>query len=106
MRIRLGSLLDDHPANAGEEARALSFGSSASEMLFTGLKGSILIDAASSTDDMKAIDGSVALFEGLLKTHPEGAVCYRERGCIVRATRYNEPHGHPRYPPRTGFGPE
>jgi hypothetical protein len=39
MRIRLGSLLDDHPANAGEEARALSFDSSSREMLFAVSRG-------------------------------------------------------------------
>ena len=96
--------MDGHSAELQEARRLPS--DSTRRILFTGLKGSILTDAASSTGEMKAIEAGIALFEGLLKTHPNDAVCYRERECIVRATRYNEPHGHLRYPTRTGFGPE
>jgi len=72
-RIGLGSLLDEDPDKAIEEARLLPAHSSAGRILYAGLKGSTLIDAGSATGNRKAIEEGIALFESLRETDPEDA---------------------------------
>jgi len=72
-RIRLGSLLDEDPAKAVEEARRLPVRSSAGQILYTSLKASTLIDAGSATGNRKAIEEGIALFESFRETDPEDA---------------------------------
>ena len=68
---RLHALMDQDPAQAVTEARALSSDAPVGAVLFTGLKAGVLVDAGSAANDKQAIEDGIALFRGLLAKHPE-----------------------------------
>ena len=72
-RARLQSLLDEDPAQAIREARALPLDKPVRGVLFTSLKASILVDGGSYAKDEQAIQDGIVLFRELLKKAPKRA---------------------------------
>ena len=79
-QVRLHSLMDDNPAKAIEEARSLPSDTPVKEVLYTGLKAGVLIDAGSSAKDKQAIHEGVALFRRLLSESPKDAALHYNLG--------------------------
>src|ERR1700686_4449502 len=73
VRAKLQSLVDDNPAKAIEEARALPSDKPIGGISFTSLKACILIDAGSHAKNNHAIEEGVALFRKLLVKSPKQA---------------------------------
>jgi tetratricopeptide (TPR) repeat protein len=75
---RLHSLLDQNPAQAVVEARALLSDVPVAGVLYTGLKAGVLIDAGSCANDKRAIEEGIALFRRLsFKSPDNGAFHYK-----------------------------
>jgi tetratricopeptide (TPR) repeat protein len=72
-RARLHFLVDNDPAKAIEEARALPSNKPLGGIYFTSLKAGILVDAGSRAKNKEAIEEGLALFERLLAKFPKEA---------------------------------
>ena len=73
------SLIDHDPARAISEVRALP-DTPVDGVLFTILKGSILIDAGSCAGDTQAIGDGINIFRQMLKTDPGNALLHYNLG--------------------------
>ncbi len=84
LQVRLKILIDQNPAQAIAEARALASGTPESPQLFVGLKAAILIDAGACLKDIAAISEGVSLFRGLLEpTAPHASLHYNLANGLV-----------------------
>jgi tetratricopeptide (TPR) repeat protein len=91
-RARLHSLVDDDPAKAIEEARALPSDKALGGIYFTSLKAGILVDAGSHAKNKRAIEEGVALFEKLLARSPKEASHHYNLGNGLMALADQEPY--------------
>jgi tetratricopeptide (TPR) repeat protein len=92
VRAKLESLVDDDPAKAIEEARALSADKSIGGTFFTSLKACILIDAGSRAKNKPAIEEGITLFKKLLAKSPKQADLHYNLGNGLLALADLEPY--------------
>lgn len=92
LQARLRPLIDDNPAKAIDEARALPSGAAGKPSVFACLKAAILIDAGSCIADRVAIADGVALFRELLSFRPDNANFHYNLGNGLVALADQEPY--------------
>lgn len=80
LQTRLGSLVDNDPAKAVREARALSSDIPVGGVLLTALKAGILVDAGSCLGDKAAVAEGIGLFKRLVEECPEDASMHYNLG--------------------------
>ncbi len=91
-RAKLHFLVDDDPAKAIEEARALPSDKPLGGIYFTSLKAGILVDAGSRAKNKEAIEEGLALFEGLLAKSPKEASHHYNLGNSLVSLADQEPY--------------
>jgi tetratricopeptide (TPR) repeat protein len=90
--VRLHTLIDEDPARAVHEARALSSDIPARGVTFASLKAAVLIDAGSSDGDKQAIEDGVILSRQLATANPKQPILHYNLGNGLFALADLEPY--------------